>query len=131
MLLQVDLHTLTYNNLRCGIFCFLENPYLRLLNDTFINSSAGSRPTFMYVIVVDADGAREQQKSLNSIASFEFVNKNGQSFNYSSNFPEFVETSFQHYSYTLPALQEDDEGNYTLTLSGLLCNTIIVRNCNI
>ena len=117
MLLQVDLHTLMYNNYRCGIFCFLENPYLRLLSDSFVNSSAGSRPTLMYVIAVDADGVRKQQKSLNSIASFEFVNKNGQRFNYSSNFPEFMETSFQHYSYTLPALEEDDEGNYTLTLS--------------
>ena len=106
-----------YNNHRCVIFCFLENPYLRLLSDTFVNSSAGSRPTFMYVIAVDADGVREHQKSLNSIASLEFVNNNGQSFNYSSNFPEFMEISFQHYSYTLPALEEDDEGNYTLTLS--------------
>ena len=106
-----------YTNYRCGALCFLENPYLRLLSDTFVNSSAGSRPTLMYVIAVDADGVREQQTSLNSIASFEFVNKNGQSFNYTSNFPEFMETFFQHYSYTLTALEEDDEGNYTLTLS--------------
>ena len=86
----------------------------------------------MYVIAVDADGVKEQQKSLNSIASFEFVNKNGQSFNYSSNFTEFMETSFQHYSYTLPALEEDDEGNYTLTLSGLLYNILyIIVTCNV
>ena len=97
---------------------------MRLLSDTFVNSSAGSRPTLMYVIAVDADGVREQQKSLNSIASFEFVNKNGH-FNYSSNFTEFMETSFQHYSYTLPALEEDDEGNYTLTLG---CCIIVIHN---
>ena len=70
----------------------------------------------MYVIAVDADGVREEQKNLVSVASFEFVNKAGQNFNYSSNFTEFIETSFQHYSYALPVLEEDDEGNYTLTL---------------
>ena len=99
---------------------------MRLLSDAFVNSSAGSRPTLMYVIAVDADGVREQQQSLNSIASFEFVNKNGKNFNYSSNFTEFMESFFQHYSYTLPVLAEDDEGNYTLTLCRLLCNC----NCN-
>ena len=89
---------------------------MRLLSDIFVNSSAGTRPIFMYVIAVDADGVREEQKNLVSVASFEFVNKAGQNFNYSSNFTEFTETSFQHYSYALPILEEDDEGNYTLTL---------------
>ena len=110
------------NNYKYMVFCFLENPYLRLLSDTFVNSSAGTRPILMYVIAINADGVREEQKSLDSIASFEFINKNGQSFNYSSNFTEFTETSFQHYSYALPVLEEDNEGVYILTPGSYIYN---------
>ena len=94
MLLQVDLRTYTnVQSLKMWYFCFLENPYLRLLSDTFIYSLVYFRPTLLYVIAVDSDGVREQQKSLNSTASFEFINKNGQYFNHSLNFTEFMETS--------------------------------------
>ena len=98
------------------IVCFLENPYLRLLNDISGEHSVGTRPIFMYVIAVDDNGVRELQKNLNSTASFEFVNSDGQTFDFSSRFTEFLETSFQHYSYALPPLEEDAEGSYTLTL---------------
>ena len=81
-----------------------------------IESSVGARPIFMYVIAVDADGTREEQKNLSSIASFEFVNSDGEAFNYSSRFTEFVKTSFQYYSYVLPPLEEDAGGNYTIIL---------------
>ena len=96
---------------------------MRLLSDSFVNSSAGARPILMYVIAIDADGVREEQKSLDSFASFEFVNKNEQSFNYSSNFTKFMEAPFQHYSYALPVLEEDNEGKYILTLG---CYIIVV-----
>ena len=85
-----------------------------------MDSSVGTRPIIMYVIAVDDSGTREEQKSLNSIASFVFTNKDGQVFNYSSKFIDFVETSFQQYNYALPALEEDNEGSYTLTLRMLL-----------
>ena len=81
----------------------------------FVNASTGNRPIFMYAIAVDDDGTREGQESLDFIASFEFVNQSG-TFNYSSNLAEFMETPFQHYSYVLPTLVEENEGNYTLTL---------------
>ena len=87
-----------------------------------VESSAGARPILMYVIAVDADGTREEQKSLSSIAIFEFVNLNGQTFDYSSEFTEFIEVSFQYYDYALPALEEDAGGSYRLTLGKLLCN---------
>lgn len=98
---------------------------MRLLSDESVESSVGTRPIIMYVIVVDDNGTREKQQSLISIASFVFKNKDGQVFNYSSKFTDFVETSFQHYSYPLPTLEEDNEGSYTLTLRRLLyscCN---------
>ena len=95
---------------------FLENPYLRLLSNVTVESSAGTRPHLMYVIAVDDNGTREEQKNLSSIASFEFVNLDEQAFDYSSRFNEFIETSFQNYSYVLPVLTEDAEGSYTLTL---------------
>ena len=81
-----------------------------------VASSTGTRPIFMYVIAVDADGTREEQKNLSSIASFEFVNSDGEAFNYSSSFTEFEETSFQYYNFALPVLEENAGGNYTLTL---------------
>ena len=89
---------------------------MRLLSEISIESSAGTRPIFMYVIAVDANGTRERQKSLSSIASFEFIKKDGQIIDYNFRFIEFEETSFQHYSYALPALDEDAEGSYALTL---------------
>ena len=68
------------------------------------------------MIAADANGTKEEQKNLSSIASFEFSNSNGEAFNYNSRFTEFVETSFQYYSYVLPPLEEDDGGNYTIIL---------------
>ena len=70
----------------------------------------------MYVIAVDSNGTRKEQKSLTSFASFIFINSDGQTFEYNSKLTEFRETSFQYYSYALPALEEDAEGSYTLTL---------------
>ena len=96
---------------------FLENPYLRQLSQIEEEYPTGARPILMYVIAVDDNGTREEQKNLLSIASFKFVDQNEQSFNYNSKFTEFVETSFQHYSYGLPKLEEDAEGDYILTLS--------------
>ena len=81
-----------------------------------IESSVGARPIFIYVIAVDNKGTRKEQKNLSSIASFEFVNSDREAFNYSSRFTEFVETSFQYYSYALPPLEEDSGGNYIITL---------------
>ena len=87
-----------------------------------IESPAGTRPIFMYVIAVDSNGTREEQKSLSSFASFIFINSDGEEFDYNSKFAEFMETSFQYYSYALPVLEEDAEGSYTLTLRRLLYN---------
>ena len=86
-----------------------------------VESSVGTKLILMYVIAVDANGTREEQKHLSCIASFEFVNSDGEAFNYSSRFTEFIETSFQYYSYVLPVLEEDAEGNYTLTLGCYKC----------
>jgi len=94
-----------------------------------VDSSVGTRPIIMYVIVVDDSGTREEQKSLNSIASFVFTNEDGQVFNYSSKFTDFVETLFQHYTYTLPTLEEDNEGSYTLTLRTLLHIYVVFAAC--
>ena len=95
---------------------FVENPYLKLLSNISAEASLGTRPILMYVIAVDDDGTKEEQKNLSSIASFQFVNSDGQMFNYDSKLTEFIETSFQYYIYALPALAEDTEGNYTLML---------------
>ena len=78
--------------------------------------STGTRPILLYVISVDDHGTREEQQALSSIASFQFVNQHGQTFDYNSKLTEFMETSFQQYRYALPKLEEDAEGNYTLTL---------------
>ena len=95
-------------------FLFLENPYLRLLSNSTIDSTEGTRPIFMYVIAVDDDGTREEQKNLSSIATFKFnLNIDNSRLN------EFVETSFQFYTYALPVLDEDAEGSYALFLRKL------------
>ena len=95
---------------------FLENPYLRQLSQIEEEYPTGARPILMYVIAVDDDGTREGQKNLLSVASFEFVDQDEESNNHSSKLTEFVETSFQHYSYGLPKLEEEAEGKYILTL---------------
>ena len=77
-------------------------------------TSVGARPILMYVISVDADGTREKENNLSSIASFQFINTNGETFKL--DLTEFVETSFQYYNYVLPTLEEDAEGSYILTL---------------
>jgi len=107
----------------------IDNPYLRLLSSKSVELSAGTRPIIMYIIAVDDRGTREEQKSLNSIASFVFRNKDGQVFNNSSKFTDFVETSFQQYNYPLPTLEEDDEGSYTLTLRMLLYSFAACLTC--
>ena len=95
---------------------YLENPYLRQLNQIEEEYPTGARPILMYVIAVDDNGTREEQKNLSSIASFEFIDQYEQFFSYDSKLTEFIETSFQHYSYGLPKLEENAEGNYILTL---------------
>ena len=87
---------------------------MRLLSNITVDSTEGTRPLFMYVIVVDDDGTREEQKNLSSIATFKFnLNIDNSRLN------EFVETSFQFYTYALPVLDEDAEGSYVLFLRKL------------
>ena len=106
----------------------LENPYLRQLNKISEGYSVGARPVLMYVIAVDDDGTREEQKNISSIASFQFTDPEGKNFDYSSKFIEFEEASFQYYIYALPALKEEDSGtNYTIILRMFLY--IIHRAC--
>ena len=83
----------------------------------------GARPILMYVIAVDDNGTMEEQKNLSSIASFEFVDQNERSSDYNSKLTEFLETSFQHYSYGLPKLEEKAEGDYILTLGCQFAHT--------
>ena len=98
-------------NHKCfSLVFFLENPYLRLLSDESVEASVGARPIIMYVIAVDADGTRENQKRLNS--SFAFVKSDNQL----QETVDATETSFQHYRYILPILEEDSGGSYKLTI---------------
>ena len=78
--------------------------------------SPGTRPILLYVISVDDDGTREEQKALSSFAMFQFVNQDEERFDYNSKLTEFMETSFQQYRYAFPKLEEDAEGRYTLTI---------------
>jgi len=89
---------------------------MRLLSDASVKSSVGGRPIIMYVIAVDDDGTREQQSNLSTFASFEFENGDGNPSNFTSNFTEFMEVSYQYYSYALPVLKEDDEGTYRFVI---------------
>ena len=75
----------------------------------------------MYLIAVDADGTKENQNSLN--ASFTFVNDQSTK---TFEFENANETSFQHYSYVLPIIEEDSEGSYKLTLGYFYYATCIV-----
>ena len=70
----------------------------------------------MYTIAVDADGTREGQKNLSSIASLSFRNSSGQNLNKNEDLFKFTETSFQNYDYPLPPLDSNTEGNYILTI---------------
>ena len=78
--------------------------------------STGTRPILFYVISVDDDGTREEQKALSSFASFQFVNQDGETFDYNSKLTDFMQISFQQYHYALPKLEEDAEGRYILTI---------------
>ena len=70
----------------------------------------------MYVIAVDTDGTIENQKRLNSTASFIFVRSVDQLQETLIFHERAIEISFQHYSYILPIVKEDSEGSYQLTL---------------
>ena len=96
--------------------CFLENPYLRQLSKISEEYSTGARPILTYIIAVDDNGTMEEQKSLTSVASFQFVNSDGSTFDNISILSEFMEASFQYYILVLSALDEDAEGSYTLIL---------------
>ena len=67
----------------------------------------------MYTIAVDADGTREGQKNLSSVASLTFKELNDKN----EDLIKFTETSFQNYNYPLPPLDTNVEGNYTLAIS--------------
>ena len=97
---------------------FLENPYLRQLSQIEEEYPTGARPILMYIIAADDNGTKEEQKNLTSVASFQFNKSDDQTttINYDSVITEFVETSFQHYNYDLPKLEEDAEGDYILIL---------------
>ena len=72
----------------------------------------------MYTIAVDADGTREGQKNLSSVASLTFKELNGHNFDdKNEDLIKFTETSFQNYNYPLPPLDTNVEGNYTLAIS--------------
>ena len=51
--------------------------------------STGTRPILLYVISIDDDGTREEQKALSSFASFQFVNQDEETFDYNSKLTEF------------------------------------------
>ena len=81
-----------------------------------ITSSLGTRPIIKYTIAVDADGTREGQISLSSVASFTYTNLSNVDVNNSQELFKFMEVSFQNYDYPLPPLDADVQGNYTLEL---------------
>ncbi|XP_065913065.1 hemicentin-1-like isoform X2 [Dysidea avara] len=99
-----------------AVYVTRENPFLRLNSERDISSIIGTRPIIMYTIAVDADGTREGQKNLSSIASLSFRNSSGQNLNKNEDLFKFTETSFQNYDYPLPPLDSNTEGNYILTI---------------
>ena len=108
--------------------CFLENPYLRQLRKISKEYSVGARPILEYLVAVDDDGTREEEKNISSIALFQFMDPKNNTHDYSSNFTEFEEAFFQYYIYALPALEEKDSGtSYTLILRMFLCK--ILETC--
>ena len=118
-----------YINAVWSSYCFLENPYLRQLRKISEEFSVGARPILEYLVAVDDDGTREEEKNISSIAEFQFMDLEENSLDYSSNFTEFEEAYFQYYIYALPALEEKDSGtSYTLILRTFLCR--ILETCS-
>ena len=95
-----------------------------------ISSVTGTRPVIAYTIAVDADGTREGQKSLSSVASFSFSNSAAEEININDELYQFRENSFQNYDYILPPLDSDLEGRYTLTLGNYnaVIRTVVITN---
>ena len=97
---------------------------MRLVGNSNVSATLGTRQELEFIIAIDSDGSKLQQGSVLNMVNFSFDN----SINVTQ--LQLVESNeFQHYSYTLPPVDNNSQGSYVLTFSkefscSLLCMQI-------
>jgi len=94
-----------------------ETPYLRLVGDSNITATLGSRPEVEFVLAVDSDGVRDFQKNISNFLSFSFTNHD--MMKTALSLPQVDPNNFQHYKTVLPSVKLTTEGIYTLNYTGM------------
>lgn len=104
-----------------------ESPYVRVVGNSSILATVGSRPVLKFTVAVDSNGLQEFQRIL---LSFTFL-ANSSGVQTTLPPPVMTPDNFQQYSYTLPPVEIDTEGIYTLTINdtqvGFASDSVIVR----
>ena len=90
---------------------------MRLLGDSNITTTLGSRPAVEFVLAIDSDGVRDFQKNITDFLSFSFTNHNMTKTTLS--LPHMDLDNFQRYKTVLPSVDISTEGVYTLTYTGM------------
>ena len=98
------------------LFClFIETPYVRVIGNSSILATVGSRPVLEFTVAVDSNGLEEFQHNVTNLLTFSFLSN---STSQTLSPPMMDADNFQQYLYELPPLGIDTEGMYTLTING-------------
>ena len=105
-----------YKIFNYDVFRSLENPYVRLISNSNISATLGTRQELEFVIAIDSDGSKLQQNSVLSLVNFTFDNL------INATMLQLTESNeFQHYTYVSPPIDNSSAGLYALMFS---------KNCN-
>ena len=113
------------------VIILIEMPYLRVLGNSSILATVGSRPVLEFTVAVDSDGLQEFHNNITSLLTFSFVSNSDQR---PVQLPQPVMSidNFQRYLYTLPPVGVNTEGTYTLIVNGILhYYNIRINNCSV
>lgn len=122
LILDVTLHvllTLTNYIKYYILYWCTEVPYVRVVGNSSILATVGSRPVIEFMVAVDSNGVVEFQNNVTSLLTFIFLSNSSQE-QIQLPLPVMDSDNFQHYSYTLPPVGINNEGLYTLTINGML-----------
>ena len=92
---------------------YAENPYVRLVSNSTISATLGTRQELEFVIAIDSDGSKIEQTTISDSLMFSFTNSS----QITVNLPEPTELDvFQHYVYILSPVDTTLEGMYSVIL---------------
>ncbi|XP_065910295.1 uncharacterized protein [Dysidea avara] len=103
-----------------------ENPYVRLVSNSTISATLGTRQELEFVIAIDSDGSKIGQSAISDSLVFSFTNSS----QITVDLPEPMELDiFQHFVYMLPPVDTTLEGMYSVILGNVtVANAIVTLN---